>query len=153
MKDEKELTTYCGLYCPACGIHQGKVAEAVDGLQKLIHSYGFDKQMGGLSTVEPAFANYDKFNGVMEAIKRFFGRCDNCRRGGGPPDCKIRNCASDRGYSLCTDCSDMDKCDILESYPWALPALQKIRSMGYDKWIKTMEQKAKTGWRYVDEKK
>jgi hypothetical protein len=47
----------------------------------------------------------------------------------------------------------MDKCDVLKSYPWALTALQKIRTMGIEKWIKSMDLKVKAGWSYLDEKK
>jgi hypothetical protein len=153
MNDKKDLVTYCGLYCPACGIRQGKIAQAVEDLQKVIRAYGLDKEMGGLSKAESAFAHYDKFSSVLEALGRFFGSCDGCRKGGGPPDCKIRNCASDRGYSLCTDCADMDKCEILKSSSWALPALEKIRSMGLEKWVKSMDLKVRAGWSYLDEKK
>jgi hypothetical protein len=153
MSDKKSLTTYCGLYCPACGIYQGKMKDAANELRRIISAYGLEKEMGALSKVQPAFTNYDKFESVLEALSGFFGSCSNCREGGGPPDCRIRNCAKDRGYSICIDCADMDKCDVLKSYPWALTALQKIRTMGIEKWIKSMDLKVKAGWSYLDEKK
>jgi len=152
MKDKEELTTYCGLYCPACSIFQGRIGQAVDNLQNLIGAYGLDKASVGLAKVEPAFANYDKFVDVMAALKNFYGSCEGCRNGAGPPDCKIRDCASDRGYSMCVDCPEMEKCDTLKKYPWALPSLRRIRDLGYEKWMASMDKKVKGGWSYLHEK-
>ena len=51
----KNLVGYCGLYCGACGIHQGKIKQAVENLQKTISPYGFDKFTSKLAEYEPAF--------------------------------------------------------------------------------------------------
>jgi len=37
-------------------------------------------------------------------------RCAGCRHGGGPPDCAIMICARERGYELCSSCSDLEGC-------------------------------------------
>ncbi|MCK4434643.1 hypothetical protein KAU92_04060 [Candidatus Bathyarchaeota archaeon] len=38
-----DFVGYCGLYCNACGIRQGKIKNAVDNLRNVIAAYGFDK--------------------------------------------------------------------------------------------------------------
>ena len=43
-----------------------------------------------------------------------YARCAGCRNGGGPPDCAIRICARERGYELCSSCSDLESCTKFE---------------------------------------
>ncbi|KYH36462.1 MAG: hypothetical protein AYL28_006360, partial [Candidatus Bathyarchaeota archaeon B23] len=42
-------------------------------------------------------------------LAKYIG-CSGCERGGGPPDCAIRLCAKERGYELCSQCSDLEGC-------------------------------------------
>ena len=44
-----EIIGYCGLYCGACGIYQGRVKDAVESLRKIIGAYGFDKYVSELA--------------------------------------------------------------------------------------------------------
>jgi hypothetical protein len=36
--------------------------------------------------------------------------CLGCENGGGPPDCTIRKCADERGYDICSICSELEGC-------------------------------------------
>ena len=38
-----------------------------------------------------------------------YARCVGCR-GGGPPDGAIRICAREKGYELCSSCTDLEGC-------------------------------------------
>jgi hypothetical protein len=69
--DLKNLVAYCGLYCNACGIRQGKIKTAVENLRDIITGYGFDKAMPELSKWEPSFVHYDKFNQVMDGLVKY----------------------------------------------------------------------------------
>ncbi|MHA2386248.1 MAG: DUF3795 domain-containing protein [Candidatus Thorarchaeota archaeon] len=149
MPEFDELTSYCGLYCPGCGIHQGKVTERVQGLQRILTSYKIGERKEALSQEEPAFKHYDEFEQVLDGIKEVFGSCAGCRKGGGIPDCKVRSCAEDRGYQTCLECVRMEACSELKSRSWALPALRKIRDEGYESWLKTKREMVEAGWSYV----
>jgi hypothetical protein len=39
----ENLVGYCGLYCGACGIYQGRIKQAVENLRGVIQAYGFNK--------------------------------------------------------------------------------------------------------------
>jgi hypothetical protein len=151
MPESDDSTSYCGLYCPGCEIHQGKVTERVEGLKRILTSYKIGGRQDSLSEEEPAFKHYDKFEQVLEGIKGTFGSCVGCRNGGGIPDCKVRSCATDRGYQTCLDCIKMESCSELKSRSWALPALRKIRDEGYASWLKTKREMVEAGWSYLNE--
>ena len=46
--DPVNFIAYCGLYCNACRIRQGKVKEAVTDLRDIIASFGIEKSMPSL---------------------------------------------------------------------------------------------------------
>ncbi len=85
----KFLAGYCGLYCGACAIYQGKIKQAVENLRSLIKAYGFDKFVSELARWNPAFKHYREFEEVMKAFEETFGECPACMQGGGAPQCQI----------------------------------------------------------------
>lgn len=149
----KSLVGHCGLYCGACGIYQGKIRQAVENLQKIIATYGFDKIMPELSKWEPSFQHYSEFDQVMNGLVKIFGECPACVAGGGDPSCAIRECCKQKAYATCLDCAEMEKCEKLQQYPWASERLKEIRFMGFDKWVEEMQKKVDSGYCYLDEKK
>ncbi|MGD2206418.1 MAG: DUF3795 domain-containing protein [Anaerolineae bacterium] len=44
------------------------------------------------------------------------GRCAGCADGGGFKGCKIRICVTDRGYTTCAECDEMESCQHLHSF-------------------------------------
>lgn len=151
MPEADDSTSYCGLYCPGCGIHQGKVTERVEGLQRILTSYEIGNQKESLSEIEPAFAHYDTFEAVLEGLKSTLGSCDGCKKGGGFSDCEVRDCATDRGYQTCLECLRLETCSLIKKRTWALPALRKIRDEGYENWLKTKREMVEAGWSYLNE--
>jgi hypothetical protein len=79
-KNPKDLIGYCGLYCGACGIYQGKMKQAVENLRKIIGYYGFDKITVELAKWEPAFQYYAEFENVLNGLVKLFGGCPRMRR-------------------------------------------------------------------------
>ena len=77
--DPVSLVGYCGLFCNACGIRQGKIKTAVNNLRDIIAAYGFDKLMSELAKWEPSFQYYNEFNQVMDGLVKIFGGCPGCR--------------------------------------------------------------------------
>jgi len=148
----RNLVGYCGLYCGACGIYQGKIRQAVENLRKIIKAYGFDKYVSELAKWDPAFQHYDKFEKVLDGFSKMFGECTDCLHGGGDPNCKIRECCKQRGYRTCAECNEMEKCEHLKRYPQALASLREIRAIGMDKWAEKMQGKVDQGYSYLDER-
>lgn len=151
-EDPKNLVGYCGLYCGACGIYQGRIRQAVENLHKIISTYGFDKFASELAKWEPAFQHYAEFENVMDGFVKLFGECPGCVKGGGPPDCAIRECSRQKAYATCAECAEVGTCEKIQRYgPKALERLHKIKEMGADKWNEEMQKKVNLGYCYLDE--
>ena len=148
----RNLIGYCGLYCGACGIFQGKIKQAVENLQEVIGVYGFDKMMPELAKWEPSLQHYPEFEKVMGGLVTLFGQCPACAGGGGDPTCAVRECCKQKGHTICIQCGEMDDCKTLERYPWARKQLQKIEAVGFDNWVEEMQQRVSAGYCSLDEK-
>jgi len=151
MTEPRELVAYCGLYCGACAIYQGQFKQRVEALRSLIRSFGFDKIMGQLAGLDPAFKHYSEFEQVMEALVKVFGDCPGCIGGGGDPACKIRPCASEKGYTTCAECGEMDTCEALKQYPGNIKMLRSIKQQGLEAWLEEMQKKVEAGFCYQAE--
>jgi len=147
---------YCGLYCNACGIRQGKIKDAVDNLRGVISAYGFDKIMEQLAEWEPSFRHYNEFNQVMDGLVKIFGDCPGCVQGGGDPDCKVRNCAKQKGYRTCAECGEAEVCEFLSphltGYKGLTPVLLTIKQNGVEKFAEEMQKKVDEGYSYLEER-
>lgn len=146
------LVGYCGLYCGACGIRQGRIKQAVENLRKVIGAYGFDKFFLELAKWEPAFRHCPEFEKVMDGFVKMFAEYPGCISGGGDPNCAVRVCCKQKGYTTCADCSEMSVCGKLQRYDWPLKVLPKIKALGVDKWAEEMQKRVSTGFYYLDER-
>jgi len=144
----KFLAGYCGLYCGACAIYQGKIKQAVENLRSLIKAYGFDKFVSELARWNPTFKHYREFEEVMKAFEETFGECPACMQGGGAPQCQIRICCQQKGYATCAECVEMWTCQKLEPYAKNREALEKIKAVGLEKWAEDMQKKVEEGFSY-----
>ncbi|MBS7633216.1 DUF3795 domain-containing protein [Candidatus Bathyarchaeota archaeon] len=149
--DSQNLVGYCGLYCGACGIKQGKIRQAVQNLRKIIAAYGFDKIVPELSKWEPSLKHYAEYEKVLDGLINLFGDCPACVAGGGDPACLLRKCCKEKNLRVCSECEEMESCDKLKQRQWALKRLQEIKAKGLDEWIKEMERKTAEGYCYLDE--
>jgi hypothetical protein len=150
-KNPKELVGYCGLYCGACGIYQGRIKEAVENLRKVIGAYGFDKIAPELAKWEPSFKHYSEFNDVMNGLVKLFGECPGCVAGGGDPSCVIRQCCQQKSYSTCAECVEMDTCEKLLRFVGSLENMNCIKALGIDKYAKEMQKRVDEGYCQLDE--
>lgn len=150
--DLYNLVGYCGLYCNACGIRQGKIKSAVGNLRDIIAAYGFDKIMPELSKWEPSFEHYNQFSQVMDGLVNMFGGCPGCVQGGGDPNCKIRSCVKQKGYRTCAECGEAEACEKLAPYREGYgltPALQSIKQKGIEEYAEEMQRKVDEGYSYT----
>jgi len=149
--DPSSLVGYCGLFCNACGIRQGKIETAVNNLRNILATYGFDKIMPELSRWEPSFKKYKEFDQVMDGLVKMFGDCPGCLQGGGDPNCKVRSCVEQKGYRTCAECSETETCEKLAPYlkGYGLTAaLQSIRKKGIQSYAEETQRKVDGGYTY-----
>ena len=150
-KNGMKLVGYCGLYCGACGIHQGRIKQAVENLRKTIYAYGFNKIAQELTKYEPAFQHYEEFEKVLDGLVKTFGECPGCVAGGGDPSCVVRQCCRQKGYAICVECAEMDTCEKLLGLVGTLDNLKHIKAEGVSSWVKGMEKKVDSGYCQLDE--
>jgi len=150
-KSPRKLVGYCGLYCGACGIYQGRIKLAVENLRKVIGAYGFDKIAPELAKWDPAFKNYAEFEKVLDGLVRLFGECPGCVAGGGNPDCVLRQCCRQKGYATCAECTEVNSCKELQSVGASLEGLKRIKAVGVDNWAEEMQEKVDAGYCQLDE--
>jgi hypothetical protein len=97
----------CGIVCAACDLGNGSVAQTARRLNEYLKFYqvpSWASQVPGGSEVD--FSQLEKALNWLQTYALCFG----CERGGGPPDCGIRNCSREKGYELCSECSDLEAC-------------------------------------------
>ena len=142
MAEEKDLITYCGLYCGDCFIHKGKIADLSRDLRKELRQAKFAKTAELMATA-PFFAIFKSYPQCYEVLGTLVKlRCKKaCRGGGGPPFCKIRNCCQKKDIDGCWPCAEFETCaklDFLEpSHGKAhLQNLRIINREGIDKFLK-----------------
>lgn len=144
-----ELVTYCGLYCGACDIYQKRISQSGNDLKKVLDALDFSS----FSNQVPGLEDYDAFYKVLNTLITLFGQCPTCQKGGGPPQCPIRDCCREKDYETCAECSSFP-CEkvkyIVDSYPPAKDNILQIREIGLEKWSQKEQEKVNKGFRYSD---
>lgn len=121
------LVGVCGLYCGECEVYVAFSEGDLERQEEIAESISrqFDTEVG------------------PEQIM-----CGGCR---GPEEisfcaaCRIRPCATKRGYSTCAECEEMETCRMLgvflstEPGKAAARGLAEIRKLGVDKWLELKE--------------
>ena len=117
------LAGICGLHCGECEVY---VAFSEGDL---------DKQEEIAASISRQFNTEVGIEQIM---------CGGCR---GPEEisfcagCRIRPCATKRGYTTCAECDEMDTCKILGALlatdmgPAARRGLEEIRELGTELWL------------------
>jgi len=117
------LVGYCGLYCGECEVYVAFSEGDVDRQ---------DEIAGSLSRQSNTEVGPEQ---IM---------CGGCR---GPEEisfcaaCRIRPCATKRGYTTCAECDEMDSCKTLGALlatdmgPAARRGLKEIREFGIELWL------------------
>jgi hypothetical protein len=110
-----EKISYCGLYCGDCFGHTQKIANMARDLRKEFRNNRFDKLAPVFAEMSffKEFKDYDKCYNLLGLMVKL--RCHKmCRGKGGPPNCKIRNCAKKKKYDGCWQCDEFTKCEKLK---------------------------------------
>ncbi len=114
--DEIEQLSYCGLHCGTCYLRNGHVADHATDLLAELKAMQFEKWGPPLARLNPTeFAAFRHTNAALEVLEAWNGmRCEkSCRRGGGSPDCKIRECCKASHRLGCWECDRVERCETL----------------------------------------
>ena len=143
--EDIQLVTYCGLYCGLCG-ERARIPYRAHALREAMTKEGYEFWGGEI----PGFREFWSFLANLCEPDR---ACPGCRRGGGPPFCAIRKCARERVVDVCGFCDEYP-CErvlaIAQGYPTLLADGQRMREIGLERWIEEQEERAGTGFAYVD---
>ena len=146
-QDILRLVTYCGLYCGLCA-QRARIPQEARQLQQTLHEEGFDDFYQYVPEMKEAFPSFWQF---LQKLATF--EC-TCRTGeGGPPDCKIRNCAKQKGAKVCSQCGEYP-CTLIqalaENHPTLIQDGKRLRKVGIKKWVKEQQQRMKRDFSYAD---
>jgi len=145
-QDSLRLVTYCGLYCGLCA-QRSRIPQQARRLQQTLHEEGFDDFYQYVPEMKEAFPPFWQFLQNLATLD-----C-TCRTGGGPPDCKIRNCAKQKSIEVCTQCKEYP-CTLIqalaEHYPTLIQDGKRLQKIGLEKWVKEQEERARRGVVYAD---
>jgi len=148
MSNQNLLTyvTYCGLYCGLCA-HRNRIPQKASQLQKSLHEEGMDNWYQYIPEMKNTFPTFWKF------LQKLVNLNCTCRTGGGPPECKIRQCAKQKGIEICTQCKEYP-CKLIqnlaEHYPTIIQDGKRLQKIGLEKWVKEQEERVKRGVVYAD---
>lgn len=97
--------------------------------------------------VDSALTQDFEFQNFMKGLEWFANSgCIGCLRGGGMPNCEVRNCCTGKGLKNCYSCKDFVDCKKLsyqkETYK-VDESYGRIKRIGYEKWLKEQEEKLK----------
>jgi hypothetical protein len=140
------LVGYCGLYCGLCA-HRNRIPKEARQLQKSLHEEGFDDWYKYIPEMKDVFPPFWQFLQNLAELD-----C-TCRTGGGPPDCKIRNCTKEKQIDYCPQCKEYP-CSLVtklaEYYPTLIQDGKRLQKIGLEAWVKEQEERAKRGVVYAD---
>lgn len=141
------LVTYCGLYCGLCAQHT-LIPNQARKLRKTLLEEGFSDFYQYVPEMKEIFPKFWEFLQNLAKLD-----C-TCRAGeGGPPDCKIRNCARQKNKTVCPLCEGYP-CRYIEAlaehYPTLIQDGKYMQKIGLEKWIFEQELRAKRGFTYTD---
>jgi hypothetical protein len=103
----KDQVAPCGLRCGECNLGNGTVAETAINLRKYIQTYDLpswaDQLPGGVDI------DFKQFDNNLIWVGTYL-KCPGCLRGGGSPECPIRLCSKEKGFSSCAQCDELKAC-------------------------------------------
>ncbi|MCK4424536.1 DUF3795 domain-containing protein [Candidatus Bathyarchaeota archaeon] len=145
-KNLLRLVGYCGLHCELCA-HRNRIPQQAHQLQKSLHEEGFDDWYKYAPEMKDTFPPFWQFLQKLATLD-----C-TCRTGGGPPDCKIRRCAKQKGIEICPQCKEYP-CTLIqalaEHYPTVIQDGKRLQKISLENWVKEQEERAKRGVVYAD---
>jgi hypothetical protein len=138
-EERKQYISFCGSYCHICDWHTGKIRRTAQATIDMFQDYG-----GFVERFQREGIDGDNFLRGLEVLAQS-QICSGCKAEvpdyskGEKDRCDIRQCCSERGYSLCSECSSFP-CSKLKANPgvikWkTVENLKVIEKIGLKQWI------------------
>jgi hypothetical protein len=152
-KMDENFTSYCGLCCTDCIPSRVEFFSLVYSFDEMLKDIQFEHYAELKSEVTEEFRRYPEFLSVLHHIRGL--RCSRlCRLGGGNPQCRIRQCAKEKGFSGCWQCTVRPDCSLIDRlrdiHPHIDEHLDLIRQMGTAGWF--LKRKEHYRWQVKDKK-
>lgn len=103
----KDQVAPCGIRCGDCDLGKGCVAEAAINLTDYLKRYDVPSWAHMLPGGDGV--DFKQLDQDLIWVSNMM-RCSGCLRGGGNPECPIRLCSKEKGFSSCGQCSDLEGC-------------------------------------------
>jgi len=141
----ENLIGCCGVYCGACPFYRSEIPKLSKKLKDVLKEEKFNKIAIPFEWV----GNYKEFKKWVNFLART--KCEGCQAGGGNPFCNIRKCCQKNGIKSCAECDELP-CKklgwISERYrSWNINNLERIKKIGYEKWLEEKEKEVKEDFR------
>jgi hypothetical protein len=140
----KKINPYgvCGVYCGQCPNGNGRVRVIAGELKRLVDTVRYD-------WMEHAIKSF-KFKDFRKGLEWFASaQCPTCLKGGGPPVCETRKCASSKELDSCLLCDDYLTCKHTqyhrEWYPVVIDNYNRVKQVGFEKHLEEEEERARAG--------
>jgi hypothetical protein len=145
MMTEKDLTTYCGIYCGDCPRYKAKFSDMCSDLLDEFENSHFSKLAKVIATKNDKFEKYDEMLSLLKTINDL--KCEApCRLGGGRGEsCEVIVCNKSKNIDGCWDCIEFETCpklDFLKPFCKNAPIknLRKIKKLGVENWAENREK-------------
>jgi hypothetical protein len=133
---------FCGIWCGSCGAGNGAIQELARRFEEIVKNYELEKWV----PKEFDFKEFMKGLACVQATPL----CPGCQKGGGPPICKVRICALEKGVRECSHCDQLMECEnfgqLEKSHPRIREDLMEIKSRGRPELIEKWMGELKSKW-------
>ncbi len=143
--EEKNLTTYCGIFCGDCPRYKAKFSDMCGDLLDEFEKSHFSELAKVIATKNEQFEQYDTMLSLLTTITDL--KCEApCRLGGGSGgSCEVVICNKTKYIEGCWDCDDFEGCgklDFLKPFCGDAPIknLRKIKEYGIENWAAHREK-------------
>ncbi len=140
------LVGYCGLYCGLCA-NRNRIPQRAKLLKETLHEEGMDFWYKYIPSMKETFPTFWEF------LKTLVKMDCTCRTGGGPPDCKLRECAKKRRVDACPFCPEYP-CSLIENlaehYVTIIQDGKRLKKVRLKTWVKEQEKRSHRGVVYAD---
>ena len=137
--------TYCGIYCPNCGI-RCRLPQQASVLLDTMKAGDWEDFGHGIE----GFTPFWKFlNGLADVSTP-----KSCRNGTcGAPNCGIKACAKEKSVEVCPLCAEYP-CEMIKQFAMSEPTLifdgERMKEIGLEKWIDEQEDRRRKNFSYDD---
>ena len=145
-EDQLSLVGYCGLYCGLC-TQRNRIPKQAKMLLQSLQEEGYDNWYEYVPRFKETYPTFRQF------LQQLAESDCTCRTGGGPPECRMRNCAQKKSVKVCPKCKEYP-CALIEDhathYPTVIQDGKRMQKIGVEKWVKEQEERAERGVVYAD---